>query len=197
MDNFILKNINYLPQFFPKFWTEEYGVYGISFTDDVSIGFILKSSNSYSFLLNDDFNHLEVSEEELYNKSFDNLRNISDSFDIHVAEPNGSKVIWWFLDDNFNAVRLLLPEVVNYLKSELGENFLFTIPSLGNVLCWKIASSSELTEKHLKEAIEDFGSEEKQLSPNIYIYDNIRPLKHLNFENISSHQKFPPAVFPV
>jgi len=59
---------------------------------------------------------LEISHQNLWNKDSEH--------DIKIAyPPPKNKVIWWLYDDQFNAIRLLIPEFLAYLKGELGNNF--------------------------------------------------------------------------
>jgi hypothetical protein len=70
---------------------------------------------------------------------------------------------------------MLLPSVKSKLATELGARYLFTVPSRDLCLFWNISSPAELSEKHAREAKEDYGSEEYNLSPHVYVYTDHWP----------------------
>jgi hypothetical protein len=94
---------------------------------------------------------------------------MNEEVEIKIVRPYGATVIWINANDNFIAVRMLLPKIKELINKEIGRNFLFTIPSRDLVLMWNIDAPNELTEKHRKEAMEDFENEEYSLSPNVFL----------------------------
>ena len=61
------------------------------------------------------------------------------------------------------------------LKSELGQGFLFSIPSRDLCLFWNSSAPAELTQKHAQEASEDFESEEYNLTPHVLVHSEELP----------------------
>ena len=119
----------------------------------------------------------DFSQDALLSSSIMNLEKMNKEVEIKLAHPSGSNVIWINANDNFIAIRMLLPDVKNFIEKEIGKNFLFTIPSRDIILIWNIDAPKELTEKHRKEAKEDFESEEYSLSPNVFIFNGNRQCK--------------------
>jgi hypothetical protein len=166
---------NLLPQFFPRSWEDEYNAFGIAFTEDVTLGFVNRGDGGYSYLLKADAQALACSHAHLLSESLSNLAQLSDAAEVKIARPPGSTVAWVKAEDNFIAVRMLLPSVRSKVAKELGERYLFTVPSRDLCLCWAISSPTDLSEKHAREAEEDFASEEYNLSPHVYIYTDRWP----------------------
>jgi|GEM_PF-5181033 len=52
--------MTYPPQFFPSYWSDDNEVFGIQFTDEISIGFVIREDGGYSYLLKDDFKNLNI-----------------------------------------------------------------------------------------------------------------------------------------
>ena len=159
-----------LPQFFPKSWIAEYQVFGMEFTEDVSIGFVRKEEGGYSYMLQDKFSSSSYSENKLLEEGLENLYNLNQNLEVKLAKPKGAVVVWITAEDNFTAVRLILPKVQKFLRDNIGENFYFTIPSRDLMLCWNADAPNEVTSKHFREAIEDFKAEKYNLSPSVFQY---------------------------
>lgn len=167
-------NIRYLPQFFPIYWTEEYGIYGISFVDEISIGFVERENGSYSYLLNDNFTKLDISPTDLLESSIKNLENEFDNCEIKEYKLNGGSVAFWNSEnDNFTAVRLLSSKYVSVLKNIFKCDFYFSIPDRDLITIWQTTDQAEI-EKFKNETIEDFENSEYQLSKSIYRFSEIK-----------------------
>jgi hypothetical protein len=167
---------NLLPQFFPSSWEKDSEVYGITFTPDVSLGFVEREKGGYSYLLTGDE---DVVPELLFENSLDNLKKQSVGVEVKIGYPPGATVLWVNAPDNFAAVRLLLPSVMELIKEKIGNRFFFTIPSRDLILCWNVDAPKSLTDKHTREALEDFESEEYSLSPYVYEYSDTWPCKRV------------------
>ena len=167
-----------LPQFFPRSWEDEHDVFGAAFTEDVTVGFVSRGHGGYSYLLATDARARALSHENLLPEALHNLAKMRDGAELKIARPPGSTVAWVSADDNFAAVRMLLPWVKSKLLAELGEGFLFTLPSRDLCLFWTASSPAEVSEKHAREAREDYESEEEyNLSPHVYVYTDRWPCR--------------------
>lgn len=70
---------------------------------------------------------------------------------------------------------MLTPAVMAQLKRELGEQFLFCIPSRDLCLFWNKDAPRRITDKHAREGAEDFDSEDHNLSPQVFVYSETWP----------------------
>ncbi|MFY7709147.1 DUF1444 family protein [Tenacibaculum sp. MEBiC07804] len=163
----------YLPQFFIKSWETEYDVFGIKFTNEVSIGLIEKLESGYSFISSKEFRELEITPKELLSNAIDNLRNSITECELKIYKLNGGKICFWNSEnDNFTAVRILLPEYQKIIKEKISENFNFSIPSRDIITCWK-SKLNEENSKFDKETKKDFKEEEYNLSKKVYEWRDI------------------------
>ncbi len=176
-----------LPQFFPKEWCHNYGVHGIDFIDLVCLGFVTREEGRYSFILHNQLGELDVAPDELSSMALQNLSALRNGVQIHIGHPPGATVLWITAEDNFASVRLLLPKVQEEIRSKIGDNYCFTIPSRDVMLIWNHDAPDDLTQKHLHEAREDYENEEYNLSPYGYIYSSEWPCRRLD-----SQQSAPP-----
>jgi hypothetical protein len=161
-----------VPQFFPRGWEGEYGVLGIPFTDEVLLGFVTRGKGQDSYLLKSD---CVVKPDQLLPSALTNLAAMKNNARMHIANPPAATVAWLEADDNFAAVRMLLPSVRSELEAALGEQYLFTIPSRDLCLFWTRSAPMELTAKHAREAEADYATDEYNLSPHVYVYSERWP----------------------
>lgn len=166
---------NQLPQFYPSDWKAEFDLVGIDFSPGVCVGVIERIDGGYSFVTNDDLARAGIAFDELFAAALSHLAALNDDSEIHLVKPPGATVAWLTAKDNFAAVRMLLPEVKTKLRSELGEHFLFSIPSRDLCLFWNSDAPVELTQRHAQEAAEDFGLEEYNLTPHVLVYSEEWP----------------------
>lgn len=166
-------NLEYIPQFFPKFWENEYDLKGVYFTDEISIGFVKSEDGHYSYLLNEEFTNLNCSLEELYKLSIQNLENNFEDCDLkHYKLQDGNLVFWSSDEDNFTAVRILSTKYLNILSNIFNGDFKFTIPERDTITCWQ-SSDESINNKFTQEASEDFDNSEYNLSKKVYQFSKI------------------------
>jgi hypothetical protein len=89
-------------------------------------------------------------------------------------------------EDNFAAVRILLPTVRLEFASQLGEEFLVTLPDRDQCFCWSQAQDSDRQLRHASEAVEDFVSEDYNLTPDILLVNTttFRLFREQDTENV-------------
>jgi hypothetical protein len=159
-----------LPQFYPTHWGESCCVHGIEFVDVVSVGFVLRSQGTYSYILKHDLTNYDIPPEDLLSAALVNLSELDAGASMHLARPPGATVLWIAAEDNFVAVRLLLPAVQDFIQQKIGPRFFFTIPSRDDMFVWNSDAPQELTDQHLREAAENFATDDHNLSPYGYVY---------------------------
>jgi uncharacterized protein YtpQ (UPF0354 family) len=161
-----------LPQFFPKHWLDAPGIVFTDFPSRIRIGYVLRGDGSYSFILDDEFAGLGIALEELHAAALDNLAELP-SASISIAKVPGGAEGWLHAtDDNFAAVRILLPEVLREFTDALGEPFLFSVSHRDDCFCWSLAQSRERQHTHVRGALERFLQEDYNLTPDILSYSH-------------------------
>jgi uncharacterized protein YtpQ (UPF0354 family) len=165
-----------LPQFFPKHWLNEPGIVFTDFPSRIRIGYVLRMDGGYSYILEHDFPKLGLAVEELHHVALSNLAGLP-SGSITIGKVPGGWEGWISAkEDNFAAVRILLPRVQREFREALGNEFLFVLPHRDLCFCWSLAQQPERQSKHAKEALEDFLQDDYNLTPDIlrYSHDGFR-----------------------
>ena len=158
-----------LPQFFPAHWLDHPGLVFSEFPSRIRIGYVIRGEDHYSYLCDEEFSTLGVSLEEIHAKALENLAKLP-SARISIGKvPEGSEGWIGATDDNFAAVRILLPKVQQVFRRELGEEFLLSVPHCDDCFCWSAQQPSERQEKHAASALAAFLEEQYNLTPDILL----------------------------
>jgi uncharacterized protein YtpQ (UPF0354 family) len=166
--------MTHLPQFFPCNWTDTAEVFGIPFTEEISIGFVTREDGSYSFLLKDDFVKLNISAALLLETSIANLDTEFEECEIKQYDINGGSLVFWYSEnDNFTSVRILSTKYSSLLKKIFGSDFSFSIPDRDLISCWQTADENE-NDKFANETFEDYTKSDYYLSDKVYKYSNVK-----------------------
>ena len=158
-----------LPQFFPAHWLKDPGNIAHSdFPSQIRIGYVMKESGGYSYLLSTTVKSLCLDLDEIHSVSLNNLRALS-AVKITIAEPPDGAEGFITSDDNFTAARILLPNVQQYFHDKIGSHFLISLPHRDWCFCWSMSQTHERQNKNMKEALEDYQNEEYNLTPDILL----------------------------
>lgn len=156
-----------LPQFFPAHWLDRPGLVFSDFPSRIRIGYIVRGDGSYSYLCEEEFSVLSISLDDLHAAALENLDSLP-SANISIAKlPDGAEGWISAADDNFAAVRILLPKVQQVFEQQIGEEFLVSIPHRDDCFCWSPAQAAVRHEKHERDALAAFVQEEHNLTPDI------------------------------
>jgi uncharacterized protein YtpQ (UPF0354 family) len=158
-----------LPQFFPAHWLEDISnLVHTDFPSCIRIGYVVRDTGSYHYLLEEDIRGISISLPELNKLALDNLRRLPTG-NIRIAEPPWGPEGYVFAEDNFAAVRILLAEVRKMFASKLGKEFLATLPHRDDCFCWSRAQPDEYQKKHAADAVKDYQGAEHSLTPDIFL----------------------------
>ena len=156
-----------LPQFFPASWLDDApDVVSSSFPSRIRVGYVTRDDGAYSYVMNEQLKLSGLSLEALHSCALHNLSKLP-SGRITFATVAGGAEGFISSDDNFGAARLLLPAVRAEFAARLGEEFLATVPHRDDCFCWSHAQDQDRQSLHAIEALEDFVSEEYNLTPDI------------------------------
>jgi len=160
-----------LPQFFPSAWLKEIPEIVFSeFPSRIRIGYVLREEGGYSYLLQEHFESLRLRLEDLHSIAMRNLLQLP-SAQITFADVPGGPEGFVRSDDNFAAVRLLLPELRATFSSKLGEEFLAIVPHRDDCFCWSRTQTAARQSRHAAQALEDFIKDDYNLTPDILLVD--------------------------
>lgn len=158
-----------LPQFFPVAWLHDAPEILFSdFPSRIRVGYVVRNDGAYSYLFNQQLLESGLTIEEVHASALDNLQNLP-SGKIRIASVGGAAEGFISAEDNFAAARILLPTVRLEFASLLGDDFLATLPDRDQCFCWSQAQDGDRQSRHAAEAVEDFVSEDYNLTPDILL----------------------------
>lgn len=83
--------------------------------------------------------------------------------------PGGSEAFLSDVEDNFRAVRILLPNVQAAIAEELGDEYLVAIPCRDWVVCWSKSQAQGWQDRNIASALDDFRNDDYNLTPDILL----------------------------
>jgi uncharacterized protein YtpQ (UPF0354 family) len=161
-----------LPQFFPKHWLDTMRIVSSDFPSHIRIGYVVPEAGGYSYIMDEQFSELGLSMEELHATALNNLARLLPGGITIGKVPGGAEGWISASEDNFTAVRVLLPSVQLEFRKALGEEFLVSVPHRDSCFCWSPTQPPERQERHAREALEDFVEDEYNLTPDILRYSH-------------------------
>jgi uncharacterized protein YtpQ (UPF0354 family) len=161
-----------LPQFFPQHWLDTDDIVFTDFPSRIRVGYVLRGEGAYSYIMAEQFAELRLTLEELHAAALNNLARLP-SASISIAKVPGGAEGWLHAtDDNFAAVRILLPWVQQEFTAALGNPFLVSLSCRDDCFCWSLTQSRDRQEKHFQEALERFLGDDYNLTPDILRYSH-------------------------
>ena len=158
-----------LPQFFPAAWLNDAPEILFSdFPSRIRVGYVVRKNGAYSYLLNQELLESGLTIEGVHASALVNLQKLS-SGKIRIARVGGAAEGFISAEDNFAAARILLPTLRLEFASHLGHDFLATLPDRDQCFCWSQAQDVDRQLRHAAEAVEDFISEDYNLTPDILL----------------------------
>lgn len=158
-----------LPQFFPAHWLEQPGIAFTRFPSRIRIGYVLRVEGGYGYVMEDELTTLRLPLPEVHAAALKNLAELG-SGKLAIGKVPGGAEGWISAEeDNFAAVRILLPQVQQVFRESLGPEFLVSLPHRDWCFCWSPTQSPERQKQHAEEALEDFTNEDYNLTPDILL----------------------------
>lgn len=156
-----------LPQLMPIEFAQQFPAIYFPFGSEVSIGFVVDGEKAYHYLTEDDLKQWNIEPPEIYDTAVRNLAEISDKLKMtYVPPPNGLLVINTM--DSFDAVRILVPHIQEFIAEKLGESFYFGIPNRDFLICWSKENDDEFYNKMKNQISADFEEQSYPLSKFIF-----------------------------
>ena len=160
-----------LPQFFPAAWLEEApGILFCDFPSRIRIGYVLRKEGHYEFIFGQEFAALKVHFEDLHGAALANLKRLHSASVTAANIPAGAEAFISAVDDNFAAVRILLPDVQRKLCEALGPEFFVSLPHRDDCFCWSTTQPAERQTMHCRNVLQDFLEDDYKLTPDILLY---------------------------
>ncbi len=98
-----------------------------------------------------------------------NLRTLS-KIGMQTGEtPGGPELFLTGINDSFQAVRILLPNVQDAMARILGDEYFCAIPCRDWFICWSKLQSQEWQQRNIEKALADFVDDDYSLTPDILL----------------------------
>ncbi len=123
------------PQLMSVDFTNQFSAISFPFDQEVVIGFVVDSEKAYRYIVKDDLKNWEVDDSQVSQAAIENLAARSIDLEMtFVPPPNGILVINTM--DGFDAVRIIIPHLQEFIAEKLGKTFYFGIPNRDFLICW-------------------------------------------------------------
>ena len=158
------------PQFFPAHWLNDAPDLLFSeFPSRIRVGYVDRLNGGYSYIMRSAFEQTGLTLELLHEAALKNLDALAE-LEVTVGRtPGGSEAFLKETEDNFRAVRLLLPRVHAQLARELGDEYFVSIPCRDWFMCWSRTQADDWQSRNQAAALSDFLDDDYNLTPDILI----------------------------
>ena len=159
-----------LPQFFPAQWLDPPGLIFGDFPSRIRVGYVIRNERNYSYLCAAECSTASFTLGELHAAALANLARLQNAHITIGKVPGGAEGWISATEDNFAGIRILLPEVQEAFRRELGEAFLVSLPHRDWCFCWSQEQPADRQEKHVQDALDDFLHDPYNLTPDIFLF---------------------------
>jgi uncharacterized protein YtpQ (UPF0354 family) len=169
MENIDLLSV-VLPQFFPAHWLKN--APDMIFTDfpsRIRIGYVVREEGAYSYVMHPALEEADISVSALHASALRNLRALPLPGLTVGKTPGGPEAFLEDVDDNFRAIRILLPVVEEVLAHQLGDEYFLAIPCRDWFFCWSKNQSPEWQQRNISHARKNFLEDDYNLTPDILL----------------------------
>lgn len=134
----------------------------------VTIGIVLDDEKAYAYVRREDAVRWKKSEKELLDLAITNLDAASRGIQMNSSENADSKFVAIETKDGFDAARILLPKLQQFLSDRLGSPFLFGVPNRDFLICWNVGASARFSEFTASKLQKDFAAQPYPLSSHVF-----------------------------
>ncbi len=159
-----------LPQFFPAYWLKNVpDMISTDFPSRIRIGYVVREEGAYSYVMRPALEEADISESALHASALRNLHALPLPGLTVGKTPGGPEAFLEDVDDNFRAIRILLPAVGEALAQELGDEYFAAIPCRDWFFCWSKNQSREWQQRNISQARKNFIEDDYNLTPDILL----------------------------
>jgi hypothetical protein len=139
------------------------------FVSGLRVGIVADFPESYLYVRKEDLERWKIEDEEAHDIARNNLEDASRELGIQTAGEGNDIFLMISARDGYDAARILLPGLQEFIGSQLGETFRFGIPNRDFLICWQI-DCSESHHKQLRgQIIKDHSERPYPLSPSLFV----------------------------
>ncbi|MCW1923788.1 DUF1444 family protein [Luteolibacter arcticus] len=139
------------------------------FATGIAVGIVADFPQSYAYVRQVDLERWKISPEELHEIALENLEAISRDIDVHLSKNDAETILAIDSGDGYDAARILIPGLQDFIASHLGETFRFGIPNRDFLICWRLDCSPEFHRQLGGKIAEDHAERPYALSPSVFV----------------------------
>ena len=153
------------------------------FATGIAIGIVADFPQSYAYVREVDLARWNISPDEVYEIAMENLEAISNDLSIHLSQNDAETFLAIDSGDGYDAARILIPGLQDFIASHLGETFRFGIPNRDFLICWRLDCSPDYHRQLAGKIAEDHSERPYALSPSVFVRNS-----EVNFHEQSPSQ---------
>jgi hypothetical protein len=154
------------PQLMPQEYCEQSPVANSSFCEGVAIGIVLDREERYRFVREEDLESWDKTFSDVYERALENLELASSGIPMQSTD-GPDRFIGIETKDGFDAARILLPQLREFICQHLGEPFLAGVPNRDFLICWSSDCSQEFQNFAADKIENDFQNQPYELTPMV------------------------------
>lgn len=156
------------PQIMPPDYAQQAPIVSFPFGRSLAVGIVINLEDSYSYLKREDALRWEKSERDLLDIAIANLDEASGKLPMQASEGEEARWVGIETKDGFDAARILIPELREFLAARLGSPFRFGVPNRDFLICWNQSASRKFSDFTAEKLREDFETQPYALSPHVF-----------------------------
>ena len=156
------------PQIMPPEYAQQAPIISFPFGQTLAIGIVLDSDKGYLYLKSENALRWNKSHKELLDLAIANLDEASRKMQMQSTEDEEVKWVGIETKDGFDAARILIPKVREFLASRLGSPFRFAVPNRDFLICWNTGASKRFSDFTASKIHKDFETQPYPLSPHMF-----------------------------
>ncbi len=136
--------------------------------EDACIAIVLDSEHTYSYVSEDQVDEWQQSIDSIYEQAMKNLEEASEGIEIQGSE-GPDRFITLSAQDGYDAARILIPQLREYLEQYLGTPFFAGIPNRDFLFCWARDCSPEFQSSVRSNLQQDFHTQPYPITPQVLV----------------------------
>lgn len=135
---------------------------------DVAIAIVVDHDNSYSYVRDEDLAVWSQTRETVREQAIENLNEASAGMQMQSSD-GPDKFVGIQVADGYDAARILIPKLREFLTSQLGSPFYVGIPNRDFLICWSASCSQRFHDFARAKVAKDFEVQPYPLSPEVFL----------------------------
>jgi hypothetical protein len=168
MPDFAAARQSLRPQIMPPDYAQQTPIISFPLGQTLAIGIVLDLDKGYLYVRREDALRWNKSARELLDIAIANLDEASREMPMQSADSEEAKWIGIEMKDGFDAARILIPKLREFLAAGLGSPFRFAVPNRDFLICWNTAASARFSDFVASKIRRDFETQPYPLSPHIF-----------------------------